>query len=96
MKIKYANNFVHKLGMGYTTTCVNQFIYNEKDKNYTQITQYFIMNRLVLCIKVDSYVDRLFYAGSFSHNTAVPIAKKKNKFFISLNTNTIFFCLGSW
>ena len=43
MKIKYENNFVHKLGMGDLTTCVYHFIYNENDKNDTHITQYFIM-----------------------------------------------------
>ena len=53
---------VQKLGVANPTTCVYQFIYDEKDKNYTQITKYFIMHRLVLCIKVDSYVDHLFYA----------------------------------
>ena len=28
MKIQYANDFVNKLGMGDTTTCVYQFIYD--------------------------------------------------------------------
>ena len=79
MKIRYANNFVYKLGMVDPTTCVYQFIYDEKDENYTQITQYFIMHVLGLCIKVDSYVVNLFYAWSFSHNTAVPIDKNNNK-----------------
>ena len=51
-----------KLGMGDSTTCVYQFIYNEKDKNDTQITQYFIMHGLGYCIQVDSYVAHLFYA----------------------------------
>ena len=81
--------------MGDTTTCVYQFIYYKMDNNDIQITQYFIMNGLVLCIKVDSYVAHMFYACSFSHNTAVPIAKKKNKYFISLNTNTTVFSWGS-
>ena len=62
MKILYANNFVYKLGMVDITTCGYQFIYDEKDKNDTQITQYFIMNGLGLCIKVDSFVVHLFYA----------------------------------
>ena len=39
MRIKYANNFVPKLGMGDPTTCVYQLIYNMKDKNDTQIAQ---------------------------------------------------------
>ena len=62
MKIRYANNFVHKLGMGDPKTCVYQFIYDEKDNNDTKITQYFIMNKLGLCITVDSYVAHMFYA----------------------------------
>ena len=62
MKIKYANNFIHKLGMSDPTKCFYLFIYDEKDKNYTQITQYFIMYGLGLCIKVDSYVAHMFYA----------------------------------
>ena len=60
MKIKYENNYVHKLGMCDTTTSVYQFMYNEKDKNDTQITQYLIMHRLGLCIKIYSYVDHMF------------------------------------
>ena len=44
MKIQYANNFVHTLGMGDPITCVYQIIYHEKDKNDTQITQYCIMH----------------------------------------------------
>ena len=75
--------------MGDPTTCVYQFIYDEKYKNDTHITRYFIMHGLGLCIKVDSYVDHMFYEWSFSHNTSVLIDKKKNKYFLSLNTNTI-------
>ena len=53
------------------------------------------MHGLVLCIKVDSYVAHMFYAWSFSHNTAVPIAKNKNKYFLYLNKNTTVFTWGS-
>ena len=81
--------------MGDPTTCVYQFIYNENDKNDTQITQYFIMHGLGFFIKVYSYVDHMFYAWSFSHNTAVPIAKNKNKYFISLNISTTVFDWGA-
>ena len=56
MKIQYKNNFIHKLEMGDPTTRVYQFIYDKKDINNTQITHYFIMHGLGLCIKVDSYV----------------------------------------
>ena len=56
MRVQYANDFVNKLGMGDPTTCVYQFIYDENYNNDTQITQYFIMYGLGLCIKVDSYM----------------------------------------
>ena len=56
MKRLYAKNSVKKLGMGDPTTCVYQFIHNEKNKDDMQITLYFIMHGLGLCIKIDSYV----------------------------------------
>ena len=62
--------------MGDTTTCVYQFIYDETENINTQVTQYFIMHGLGLFIKVDIYVAHMFYACTFSHNTAIPIAKK--------------------
>ena len=77
--------------MGDPTTCVCQFIYDEKDKNDTQIIQYFIMHGLGICMKADSYVAHFFCAWLFSNNTAFPIAKNNNKCFLSLNTNTIVF-----
>ena len=48
-----------------------------------------------LCINVDSYVIHMLYAWSFSHNTEVTIALNKNKFFLSLNTNTNLFAWGA-
>ena len=62
MKIQYENNLVHKFGMGDPTTCFYRFFADENDKNDTQITQYFIIHGLGLCIKVDCYVSHLFYA----------------------------------
>ena len=62
MRIQYANNFVQKLGMGDPTICVNQLTYNEKYKNDTQITKYFIIHGLGSCTKVGGYVAHLFYA----------------------------------
>ena len=53
------------------------------------------MHGLGLFIKVDSYVAHLFYAWPFSHNIAVPIAKKKKKYLPSLNTNTTVFSKGA-
>ena len=81
--------------MGDPTTFVYQFIYDEKDKDDTQIMQYFIMHVLRLCIKVDSYVAHMFYAWSFSNNTSVLISKNKNKYFLYLSKNTNVFTWGS-
>ena len=63
------------------TTCDYLFTYDENDYDYTNIIKYFIMHGLGLCIKVDIYVAHMFYAWSFSCNTAVSIAIKKNKYF---------------
>ena len=93
-KIQYKNEFVEQLGMGDPTTCVYQFIYDEKDSFGTEIIQYFIMHGLGLYIKVDSYVAHMLYAYSFSHNTTVPINKKNKKYLLSLNTNTTAFASG--
>ena len=65
------------------TTCVYQLIFDENDSNDTNIIQYFSMRGLGLCIRVDSYVAHIFYAWSFSHNTEVPIAINKKRYFIS-------------
>ena len=48
-----------------------------------------------LCLKVDSYVAHMFFAWSFSHNPAVSIDVDNNKYFISLNINTIVFSWGA-
>ena len=61
MKTKNANNFVQQLGMGDSTTCVYQFMYDEKDSVDTEIIKYFIMHGLGLCIKVNSYVTHILY-----------------------------------
>ena len=81
--------------MGDTKTCVYQFIYDENDNDDTKVIQYFIMHVLGFWIKVDSYVEHMFYAWSFSHNTSVPISIKKNKYFLSLNTNNTVFPWGA-
>ena len=53
------------------------------------------MDGLGICINVDSYVTHMFYALSFSHNTAVPIAIKKKIFsFVEYTHYCIF--LGRW
>ena len=95
LKIQYANEFVEQMGIGDTTTCVYQFIYYEKYSVYTEIIQYFIIHGLIIFIKVNSFVAHMFYAWSFSHNTAVPIAINKNRFLLFLDTNTTVFYLGS-
>ena len=77
--------------MGDQKTCVYQFTHNENDSDDTKIIQHFIMRRLELCIKVDSYAAHMFYVWSFSNNESVTIAIKKNKFFLSLNIKTTVF-----
>ena len=91
MRIQYANKLFQKLGMGDPKKCVYQLIYDKNDSDDTNITQYFIMDGLGICIKVDSFVSHMFHAWSLSNNTAVPIAIKKNPYFIPLNTNNIVF-----
>ena len=77
------------------TTCVYQFIYDEKDSVDTEIIQYFIIHGLGLCIKVDFYVAHMFYAWSLSHNEEFPIAVKNNKYPLSMNTHTTLFYWSS-
>ena len=91
MKIKYADELVQIFGMDDPTKFVYKFIHDEKDSFDTKIVQYFILYGLGLCIKVDCYVAHMFYAWSFSHNIEVPIAIKKNKYLLSLNTNNTVF-----
>ena len=81
--------------MGDSTTCVYQFIDKENDNDDMKIIQYFIMHGLGICINLDSYVAHMLCACSFIHNTTVPIAIMKNKWFLSLNTNTTVFSWGS-
>ena len=53
------------------------------------------MNGLGLCIKVESYVEHMFHAWSFSHNSSAPIDTKNKKYFLSFNTHTNVFDLGA-
>ena len=73
------SNLFKTWGMGDPTICVYQFIYNEKDIVDIKKIHYFIVNRLVLFVKIHSYVAHMFYAWSFSHKIVVPIAIMKNK-----------------
>ena len=94
-KIQYVNEFVQNLVMVDPTTHVYQIVYNENHNDDTKVIQYFIMYGLGLCIKLDSYVAHMLYAWSLSHNTSVPISIKKNKYFLSLKTNTYVFSWGA-
>ena len=64
------------MGLGDTTTCVHQFIFDSNGSNGTKIIQKFIMHGLGLGIRLDSFVAHMFYEWSLSHNEAVPIAIK--------------------
>ena len=83
------------MGLGYPTTRFYQFVFDKYDSNDKNIEQYFVMYGLVLCIKLNIYVTHMFYVWSFRHNTAVPIAIKQNKYYLSLNTYTTVFVWGS-
>ena len=73
---------------------VYRFIFDQYDSNDTKILQYFVMNGLGLCIKLNSYVSHMFYALAFIHNIEVPIDVKQNKYNIPLNTYNIDFSWG--
>ena len=53
------------------------------------------MHELGLFIMLYNYLAYMFYAWSFSNNTAVPITINKNKYFIPLNTYTTVFDWGA-
>ena len=48
---------LQKLRIGDLKKCAYQFIYDDKDKNDTLITQHFIMHGLGVFIKEDRYVE---------------------------------------
>ena len=77
--------------MGDPTTFFYQSIYDRNNNAETNIIKYFIKHELGLCIKVESYVEQMFYVWEFSHNTSVTIAINNIKYFLPLNTNTILF-----
>ena len=95
MVIKYTNEFFLDMGLGDTTTCVYQFIFDFFFSNAMKIIQYFNMHGLGLCIKFNNFVAHMFFACSFIHNTAVPIAIRKNTYFRSLKTYTTLFDWGA-
>ena len=70
------------MGFGDPTTCVYQFIFDQYDSNETNIIQYFVIDGLVLCMKFNSYVAKMFYAWSFSHNIPVPIYINQNRYYL--------------
>ena len=67
------------MGLGDTTICVYQFIFDKEDINDTHILHNFFMNGLGLCIILNSYVAHIFYTWPFNHNTLVPIYIKQKK-----------------
>ena len=69
----YSNEFIHNMGFGDPTTCVYQYILDKDYSNNAKFLQYFVMHGLILYIRLNSYVEHVFYEWSFSHNTAVPI-----------------------
>ena len=82
------------MGLGDPTTCFYQFIFDWDDRNDTKILQYFVIHGLGLCIKLNCYVEHMFYTCSFSHNTSVTIDIMKNGYYFSLNTYSTVFVWG--
>ena len=82
------------MGTGDPTKCVYQLIYDINDFDDTRIIQYFIINKLGLCIKVDSYVAHMFYSWSFNNNTLITICINKNKYNILLDAKSTVFAWG--
>ena len=50
------------MGLGDTTTRVYQFIFYKDGRNGTNIIQHFFMHGIGLCIKLNIYVEHMFYA----------------------------------
>ena len=78
--------------LGAYNMCLSIY-FDEKDINDTKIIQYFIMHGLGLCIKLNSFLAHMFYAGSFVHNSTVTICIKQIRCVLSLNKYTTVF---SW
>ena len=71
------------MGLGDLKTFVYQVTFYKEDTDNTHILKYFVMDGLVICIKLNSYVAHILYAWSFIHNASVPILiKHKNIIFL--------------
>ena len=53
------------MGLGDPKTVVCQFIFDKEHIYNTHIIQYFVVNGIGLCIKLNSYVSHMFYAMIF-------------------------------
>ena len=74
--MEYADEFIQHMGLGDPTLSVYHYIFDKEDSNDTKIIQYFVINGLWLCIKLDGFVSHMFYVWPLSHNTVVPVAMK--------------------
>ena len=57
------------MGFGDPTKQIYQYISDENDINDKKCIQYFIMHRLVLCIKLNGFVAHMFYAWTIFYKT---------------------------
>ena len=69
--------------MGDPKKCIYQFICDDNYRKDTNLIQ------SLLCMDWD-YVALMLYAWSFSNNTAVTIAIKKNKYFLPQNKKLLY------
>ena len=76
--------------MGDPITRLYQFICDKNNIDEMKTIQYFLINGLVLFIKVYSYVEHMLYVQSFSNKTEVTINIKKKIFHLLNTKNTVF------
>ena len=65
MRESYGHMFIGNLALGNPTTRLYQFIIDKSTKNPVVITQLLFMNRLVLCVNLQSCIAYMFYGRNF-------------------------------
>ena len=97
MRAKYARSFVSKLGYGTPTTCVYQFIHDERNVEVNvRILQYFVMAGLGLAVEVNSHACHMMHAYAFAHCTAIPVMIVGDTYFLTSENDTNVFAWGSY
>ena len=88
--LKYRSQFSSTLGWSSPTTCCYQHVVTDQD---CKLFQFFVMQGLSSCVRIDNFTSHHFYADSLSHNTSVCIGIVKGKVYVKNHGNrfgTIF------